>query len=166
MATLRQRKRRTPVDSDLDLLPIMNLFMVLIPFLLLSAVFVKISVIDIYLPQAPTTKAPADNKKPLEVLTINITNSGFSFSGLGKSIPRINKQKGKYNYKELTKSLLSLKQKYPESGEVILLFIANTPYETVVKTMDSSREAVINNKTISLFPTVSIGTHIREKGGK
>lgn len=159
MARRIQRKGRHSIEGDLDLLPIMNLFMVLIPFLLLSAVFVKISVIDIYLPQAKVAPPSKDAKKPLEMLTINVTAKGFSFSGLGKSLPNINKKAGEYNFSALTKSLVGLKEKYPEGGEVILLFVSNTPYETVVKTMDSSRETIINKKTIILYPNVSIGTH-------
>lgn len=163
MARRTQRKRRALINPDLDLLPIMNLFMVLIPFLLLSAVFVKIAVIDIYLPQPSTATTKNGGKKPLEMLTIHITNKGFAFSGLGKSLPKINKRDGNYDFSALTKSLQGLKQQYPESGEVILLFMANTPYETVVKTMDSSRETVQNKETIKLFPTVSIGTHLETK---
>lgn len=159
----RIKKRRHALNIDLDLLPIMNLFMVLIPFLLLSAVFVKISVIDIYLPQAMTTPPAKSDKKPLEILTINVTSKGFTFMGLGKTLPKISKQNENYNYKALTKSLIGLKQKYPEGAEVVLLFESTTPYETVVKTMDSSRDAKVNGKTISLYPNVSVGTHLGEK---
>ncbi len=160
MARKIYRKKRPSLDADLDLLPIMNLFMVLIPFLLLSAVFVKISVIDIYLPQASATPTAKGDKKPPQILTIHVTEKGFSFSELGKSLPKINKRSGKYNFSALTKSLLGLKQKYPESGEVVLLFVSDTPYETVVKTMDSSRETIVNKETITLYPNVSIGTHL------
>ena len=45
------RRRLSSLSPDLDLIPVMNLFMVLIPFLLLTAVFAKTVAIDIYLPQ-------------------------------------------------------------------------------------------------------------------
>lgn len=159
----RIKKRRHALNIDLDLLPIMNLFMVLIPFLLLSAVFVKISVIDIYLPQAITAPPSKSDKKPLEILTINVTNKGFTFLGLGKSLPSIpmtSKQNGNYNFPALTKTLVGLKQKYPEGAEVVLLFESTTPYEIVVKTMDSSRETTVKGQAFSLYPNVSVGTHL------
>jgi len=160
----RKKNKRHHVAEDLDLLPIMNLFMVLIPFLLLSTVFVKTTMIDIYLPQANATppKQNQDNKKPLEMLTIHVTPQGFSFSGLGKSLAKVPIKGGEYDYATLTDRLVGLKSQYPESEEVILLFVADSPYETVIKTMDASRESI--NGGTTLFPNVSIGTHM--EGGK
>src|SRR6056297_1675167 len=46
----RRRGYRQLVEGDLDIMPLMNLFVVLIPMLLLSAVFVEINAIDMHLP--------------------------------------------------------------------------------------------------------------------
>ena len=46
-----KRRHHSISDTDLNLTPVMNLFMVIIPFLLLTAVFAKMAIIDTYLPQ-------------------------------------------------------------------------------------------------------------------
>ena len=53
-----QRKRRTSTRevlvTDVDLTPIMCLFIILVPLLLLSAVFERLSALQVHLPEAST----------------------------------------------------------------------------------------------------------------
>ena len=162
MARKPTRLRKKGVEADLNLTPVMNLFMVLIPFLLLTAVFARTAIIEIHLPQEGQVQEPAkkDKKKP-EVLTISLTKKGFVFSGLGKKIKRINKKDGEYDFELLTKKLLGLKKKYPEREEVILLFHPDMKYELVVRMMDTTRETVVTSNGISekkkLYPVLSVG---------
>ena len=71
-------------DIELTLLPFMNLMTLLIPFLLASAQFVTLAVIDSSLPAigAPqTTPDKKEDDKPPLNLTIGITNEGFTVAG-------------------------------------------------------------------------------------
>ncbi|MEE9614954.1 MAG: biopolymer transporter ExbD [Thermodesulfobacteriota bacterium] len=163
-----RRLHKNPVWTDLNLIPVMNLFMVLIPFLLLSAVFARTAIIDVYLPRdvpesAETAAVPGD------VLTVHITEKGFAFSGLGEGTPPVGKKDGFFDFGLLTANLLEIKGQYPDREEVILLFEPSTPYELVVKTMDATRERITseNGRVIRdpLFPLVSVGEHTeRDKG--
>lgn len=79
----RRRAQKTQ-EVELNLLPFMNLMTLLIPFLLLSAQFVSLAVIDSSLPAigAPSTKTEEkkDDKPPLN-LTVGITGEGFTVAG-------------------------------------------------------------------------------------
>jgi biopolymer transport protein ExbD len=77
-------------DPELDLLPIMNLFSILIPFLLSVAVFQKMAVIDINMP--PTTTA--STKDPITLtdelnLTVSITSTGLVIGSKNGFFPKI-----------------------------------------------------------------------------
>lgn len=79
----RRRQGKSQEDIELNLLPFMNLMTLLIPFLLASAQFVTLAVIDSSLPAigAPkTTDEQKDDKPPLN-LTVGITSEGFTVAG-------------------------------------------------------------------------------------
>jgi len=79
----RRRSGGKTEDIELNLLPFMNLMTLLIPFLLASAQFVTLAVIDSSLPAigAPqTTTEKKDDKPPLN-LTVGITGEGFTVAG-------------------------------------------------------------------------------------
>jgi biopolymer transport protein ExbD len=141
----------------------MNLFMVLIPFLLLTAVFVKTTVIEVHLPEESTKEASPDALSPEEILTISLTSKGFIFSGLGKNISDIAMNPNdSFNFELLSIQLQALKDKHPKSEEVILLFNPNTSYALVVQMMDTTREVwrpTTNGgrEKKVLFPNVSVG---------
>jgi biopolymer transport protein ExbD len=78
-----RRRSKSQEDIELNLLPFMNLMTLLIPFLLASAQFVTLAVIDSSLPAigAPkTTTEQKDDKPPLN-LTVGITGEGFTVAG-------------------------------------------------------------------------------------
>jgi biopolymer transport protein ExbD len=160
-----RRRHKATLDEEINLIPVMNLFMVLIPFLLLTAVFAKTAIIDVYLPTAASALSDKTAKKaaraPGAVLTIQVTAKGFKFTGLGTGIKAIAKRGGKYDFTALSKALVKLKAKYPAKEEVILLFEPTTSYETVVKMMDTTRELIEKSGKKSsrktLFPLVSVG---------
>lgn len=83
-----QRKRRGDEEAEeitLNLLPFMNLMTLLIPFLLLSASFITIAVIDSSLPAIgapqPKDKQDEEEKEPPLNLQIGVTEEGFTVSG-------------------------------------------------------------------------------------
>src|SRR5678816_3738480 len=75
------RRRKHMGEGELDLLPMMNVFIVLIPMLLTSAVFLKVTVIDTNVPSATGT-APADAGESLS-LAITIKDDYFVVEGKG-----------------------------------------------------------------------------------
>ncbi len=158
---LKPSKRRHQLTSpDLNLTPIMNIFMIIIPFLLLTAAFSKTAIIDVYLPQENNVVSTATPEKMAGVLTINIKENGFDLGGIARKthIPKID---GKLDFNKLQKKLIEIKKKNPEQQEVILLFNPEFSYELVIKVMDAARETTedVNGKKVKrvLFPFASLG---------
>lgn len=150
-----KRRHHTEDGQDYTMTPVINIVMVIIPFLLLTAVFAKTSIIDLYLPQESEAKSNNSNQKPSKILAIKITDNGFKLEGIGKGL-LILKKKGKLDFVRLTNELMKIKKKYPEKQEAILLFSPKTSYGTVIKVMDASRETTDVPRK-ELFPLVSLG---------
>ncbi len=155
----RPSKRRHQLVTDVNLTPLLNVFIIVIPFVLLSAVFVKTAVIDIYLPQEGVKGGSASADSPTGVLVIKATASGFDVGGIGKAF--ISKQAGEYDFNGLTEELIRLKERFPASEDAILLFSPDASYEFIVKVMDSTRETTVTEggktRKRTLFPMVSLG---------
>jgi hypothetical protein len=161
-------KKRGSDAEELNLVPIMNLVTILIPFLLMAAQFVSYSVIDSTLPAigppVPVEEDPED--KPLN-LSVMITDEGFTVSGnhpeiknegagdegeekgttiecltSGCSFDSANGEgpEAAYDLVELRALLGRIKDDKAEEKNVILIPDPNLPYEVLVMAMDATRE--------------------------
>ncbi len=146
--------------TELNIIPLMNVFVIIIPFLLLTAVFAKTSMIEIFLAQQDAVVNASSKKQDQGYLTVKVLKRGFVLDGIGKGIV-IRKKNGKLNYERLSTTLQKLKDRHPRVQEVAILFNPSFSYESVVKVMDVTREAEVSRsgKTTRrvLFPLVSLG---------
>lgn len=166
----RQRMGDGYIQSeDVNLVPIMNLFVVLIPFLLMSAAFFHISVINASVPalqKERTDLAKSDvavtmmvRMKP-EAFTVTASSDTLPQSELAElraEIPRDGEGKGLQGF---TDHLLACKQRYPKSETILLVPDASIEYQEVIGAMDSGRwaEIVQEGETVryDMFPNVVI----------
>lgn len=74
-------------DQDLNLAPIMNMVIILIPLLLLSVVFVSVSVIDVSTPGFGPLPASESTAKPLMTVSVSVQPGGFSVAVDGEIMP-------------------------------------------------------------------------------
>jgi biopolymer transport protein ExbD len=82
-------KRPPEKDAELDLTPIMNMVVILIPLLLLSLVFVEVSVINVTAPKlsvGPSQAAPDPEVKPLN-LTVTLSYNGLIVAAENATLP-------------------------------------------------------------------------------
>ncbi len=146
--------------TELNIIPLMNVFVIIIPFLLLTAVFAKTSMIEIFLAQQDAVISASSKKQDHGYLTVKVLKRGFVLDGIGKGIV-IRRKNGKLNYERLSAMLQKLKDRHPRVQEVAILFNPSFSYESVVKVMDVTREAEVSRsgKTTRrvLFPLVSLG---------
>ncbi len=141
------RKHKTDVD-DLNITPVMNIFLILIPFLLLTAVFVKISILEFSLPG--TESASQGQIKTPPVLTIlAIREDGFQLKTKGKTFPLISKTAATFDYQMLVEKLQAVKKQYQETKDIILAPQASIKYDTIIQVMDRCRENGFVNISIS-----------------
>lgn len=151
----------------------MNLMVVIIPLLLSSAQFIKISIIELNLPPAAGTKTvKVDRPKETELkldLAVTITDKGFflsSAAGILKTEqgPSIAKVNGEYDYAQLSQRLYEIKQKamgrFKDTDSIVIQAEPQIDYQTLVSTMDASRSISIEDRQISLFPRVSFSASV------
>ena len=136
---------------DLDVTPVMNLFMVLIPFLVSMAVFIHIAAIDFSLPPAQTEEGAVEDSKELDI-SIIVTSSGFRIVGTGKKLDLIPRLQGQYQFEKLRVLLKAIKFEYPSQKSVVLVLEADILYNDIIKFMDICRE--------SQFPDIGLSGDI------
>ena len=151
-------------EADLDITPFMNLMIVLVPVLLLSMVFTRITVIDIQLPASAGERAEQISQKQIEVVikdTEILVN--FPEGTLLRSIN--NKEDGTPDYDNVSLVLQALKRELQIKGadrkNVTLLVSESIPYHKVISTMDAIRSysAVVVTDVVDaeLFPDIAFG---------
>jgi biopolymer transport protein ExbD len=156
MKRVNRSAARADVESiDIDVTPVMNFFMVIIPFLLSMAVFTQLAVIDFSLPPAITPGAATSDqpveKKELDI-SIVITPEGYRIVGTGKQLELEPKVRGKYQYDKLRALLQAVKFQYPSQKSVVLVLDGNVLYDDIIKFMDVCRE--------SQFPDIGLSGEI------
>lgn len=133
----RRRGYRQLVESDLDIMPLMNLFVVLIPMLLLSAVFVEIHTIDMDLPGAGDT---VESERESLDLAIRLEDDRYVVRGnrlrertVDRGAPEADTQ--------LAAVLASIREAHPDERAVRIESPDDARYQDLVHVMDVARGA-------------------------
>jgi biopolymer transport protein ExbD len=155
-----RRLRREP--SGLDVTAFINLIVVLVPFLLSTAVFTRLSVLELSLPSQSTgaLEQLSVDKLNLEiVIRADAIEVGDRIGGLIQSIPKT--QSGHYDITALGTLARAIKEKFPDKTDATVLPEPNVPYDVLVQVMDVLRAGhqVQGAKVVevALFPDISIG---------
>jgi biopolymer transport protein ExbD len=150
-----------------NLIPVMNLVCLLIPFLLLTATFIQYAVIGASAPRLnPVPGQPPAETRPLE-LTVLVTDQGFRLTSAGRSLgplagadasraasPTVPKTtrggRADYDYSSLQLRLRQIKDEHEGESVIRIGAERNIDYATVVKVMDATR----GDTAGELFPDV------------
>jgi biopolymer transport protein ExbD len=166
MRSLLMRRERKP--AELLLVPMIDIFTVLVTFLLMTAVFSRIVVMQIDLPSSASAK-PAEPKFRLEVI---VRQDGFELSDGKQAIATIPKVSGAYDLNALAERVLAVKREHPDSEEASVLSERKVPYDALVQAMDAIRgtevpatdalvagQAVTGAQTVkvALFTNIALG---------
>ena len=169
MSMSRRRSRRNVETAELNITAFMNLMVILVPFLLITAVFSRLAILELNLPGSSTEPAEAmDQVFQLEVIVRkDKIEVGDRNQGLLGVYP--NSSDGEYDYDALSGKLSELKKRYPAKTNASILLESDIEYDTLVQVMDRVRveqevvdESVVNN---DLFPDISIGDAPVASGG-
>lgn len=160
----KRSRRRLYGDVDIDITAVMNLMVILTPFLLLSAVFSHITILDLHLPNSSSGSTPPADAFQLEVV-VRKNRIELSERATGTAL-KLDRQAGGFDLRPLTTALKKVKEKFPAKLESTLLAESSTDYETLVKVMDAMRvmEGSAQGVWIDLFPSISIGDAHPERG--
>jgi biopolymer transport protein ExbD len=161
MMSRRWRRRCATRDAgDINITAFMNLMVILVPFLLITAVFSRVAILELTLPAgAAAGAAPPPEGFALEVV---LRKDGVEVGDRnGGLIRRIAALENGYDYTQLSELLQLIKARYPEEQDVTLLLEADIEYDVLVQTMDAVRiaDTVVAGSVVKvdLFPEISIG---------
>ena len=157
----RRIHRRKHPAAELNITAFMNLMVVLVPFLLMTAVFSHITILDLNLPPPGSQDKDQPKKPPYELrVTIREKMLVISDNRLGL-IKRIPEKAGKHDFAGLKQTLKQVKARLPEHSNITILAEQQTSYDDLIRTMDSSRSyrAQVDGVWVfaELFPDISIG---------
>jgi biopolymer transport protein ExbD len=162
MARTGKIRRKSEEDTELNMVPIMNMFMVLIPFLLMSASFISIKAINTSVPvHASTSEKNTEKASDVKVtvmlalgekdLCITAAASGLSAAQLSEMEETISMGAGLVAVEsKLKETLKNIKTRYPKSDTIVLVPDASILYDDIIRTMDMAR----NIDQSDLFPNV------------
>ena len=161
----RRIKRRTNPAVELNITAFMNLMVVLVPFLLMTAVFSHITILDLNLPPPDAADQNKPKTPPYE-LRVTIRRNMLVLSdnrvGLIKRIPTKGK---KHDFARLKETLKQVKARLPEHTNITILAEQKTRYDDLISAMDSARSyrAQVDGDWVfaELFPDISIGDAAR-----
>jgi biopolymer transport protein ExbD len=155
------RRRLHKTAAHLEITAFINLIVVLVPFLLSTAVFTRLSVLELQLPaqSSQVLEQLKANDLQLEVvLRPDAIDVGDRIGGLIQHIPNTDKGRDTYTLSAL---MVSIKKKFPDKNAVTVLAEQDTPYEQLVQVMDAVRATYTaeGNKLVraDLFPQISVG---------
>jgi len=157
----RKSGRRNVETAELNITAFMNLMVILVPFLLITAVFSRLAVLELNLPGSSSEPVePQEQAFQLEVIIrAEKIEIGDRNQGLLGVYP--NSDDG-YDYDALSNKLSELKNRYPSKTDASILLEQDIEYDTLVQVMDRVRivERADDDQSVKrfeLFPDISIG---------
>jgi biopolymer transport protein ExbD len=151
--------RHAKRPAELLLVPMIDIFTVLVTFLLMTAVFSRTVILQLNMPADQTEfKDPPPGLQIEVMVRKDLLQVADRNSGPLATMP--NNASG-YDYDGLTDYLKRVKNKFPEKTDATILLEPDTPYDILVQVMDRVRvfevSQGLNTVQAELFPDVSIG---------
>ncbi len=144
--------------DDLNIVPMIDMMVILVFFLIFTAVFSKTNVIQLNLPANSAAAAPLPKGLKLEIIIrpgdilVNDRNSG--------PLKDIENKAGAYDYDGLSAFMRAVKSQFPGMTDATVLLGPDVPYDVLVQVMDSVRVYQLPAAPFSkadLFPDISVG---------
>ncbi len=161
MARQHHYRRRTEEPAELDMTTFLNLMVVLVPFLLITAVFSRITIVELDLPSSTSGGPPTDPGFRVEVI---VREQGLEITNGKTVIAAIPNVEDEYDTQTLSEYLMSLKRDYPDKDDASVLLEPNIPYDYLIRVMDVVRSAELPAEAegqeptrFALFTDISIG---------
>jgi biopolymer transport protein ExbD len=153
------RKNRLSAVADIDVTTFMNLMVILVPFLLVTAVFSRMTVLQLQLPAKDSPEA-----EPAAVqLQIAISPQQWILrSNATAVIAQIAPPQTPSQWRQFSEALIEIKRQFPEEKAITLLFSRQVPYQQVLAVMDHVRQTQVVVGTevtpVELFPDIALGS--------
>ena len=160
MARRHHYRRRVREQAELDMTTFLNLMVVLVPFLLITAVFSRITIVELSLPSSVGGSAPTEPSFRMEVI---VREGGLELSNGSSVIATIPKLDGEYDLDTLSDFVMSLKRDHPNDDDASVLLEPDIEYDHLIQVMDAVRSVELPESEdqkitrVALFTDISIG---------
>lgn len=161
MARRHHYKRRTKENAyEIDVTTFLNLMVVLIPFLLITAVFSRLTIVELNLPSSAGGPSNAEDSFRVEVI---VREAGIEISNGTATIASIPKKDDEYDLEKLSDFMLELKLEYPRHDAASVLMETQIPYDYLIQVMDIVRSIEVpmqdteEFELYALFSEISVG---------
>jgi len=156
----RVSKKYIAEAQELNITAFMNLMVILVPFLLITAVFSRITVLELNLP--PVNAKVKEQEKVKLQLELVLRENAFDIQDVNLGLIKRFERKNEDTRWDLFQDILvEIKTRFPEENNITLLLEPNINYKTLIKVMDHVRSADVvqglSVETVELFPNISIG---------
>jgi len=155
----RLRKHRHSIPVEMNITAFMNLMVILVPFLLITAVFTRMTILELNLPSGEQSQE--QNLEERHGLEVIVRANKIIVIDQGKEIKTVELKDGRQDMATLNEVLKKYKTIIVDRKAATILLEPDIDYETLVKVMDSVR--VFSKKQLNtvnhfeLFPDISIG---------
>ena len=170
MARRHHYKRRSKGPAhEIDVTTFLNLMVVLVPFLLITAVFSRLTIVELNLPSTTSAPSNAEDGFRVEVIVreigIEVTNGTATIA----TIPNTQSPEGddEFDFQTLSDYMVALKREYPNHDAASVLMEAQIPYDYLIQTMDIVRSVEVpvedpiegepEYELYALFSEISVG---------
>ncbi|MFQ5633402.1 MAG: ExbD/TolR family protein, partial [bacterium] len=147
---LNGKSGRQRNSDDVNITPVMNLFLVLVPFLLLTTEFVRIAVLELSLPSLNESSSPQQlSSKSHILILLAIDESGFEIKAPNMPFEKIPMRERKFQFDRLAQELKKIKARYGDTEEITIQPEETILYDTIVDVMDTCRDNGFPNISVS-----------------
>jgi len=166
MARRHHYSRRVKQPVELDVTTFLNLMVVLVPFLLITAVFSRITIVELNLPSAT---GGASSDAPAFRVEVIVRENAIEISNGTSVIAAIPNVEGDYDLATLSDRMVQLKRQYSDIESASVLLEPQIPYDYLIRVMDVVRSVEVEAQDggeadepqqvllAALFPNISIG---------
>jgi biopolymer transport protein ExbD len=161
MARRHHYQRRTKQPAyDIDVTTFLNLMVVLVPFLLITAVFSRLTIVELNLPSS--SGGPASNEDRFRVEVV-VREAGIEITNGKSVIAAIPKKDDEFDLETLSDFMVELKTEYPNHDAASVLMEARIPYDYLIQVMDVVRSVEVETEAegefelVALFSEISVG---------
>ena len=133
----QRRPRRFRKPTELLLVPMIDIFTVLVTFLLMTAVFSRITIVELDLPSSASGAVSV----PTFRLEVIVREEGFELTNGSALIATIPKREGEYDMEALAELALALKRDHPDAEDASVLLQPAIEYDHLIQVMDAIRSA-------------------------
>ncbi len=164
MARRHHYKRRSKPAYEPDVTTFLNLMVVLVPFLLITAVFSRLTIVELSLPSSAGGSSSVEQSFRVEVI---VRESFIEISNGTAIIATIPNKDDEFDLQTLSGLIISLKQEYPEQEAASVLMEPYIPYDYLIQVMDIVRSVelpvasedtdVQQYELYALFSEISVG---------